>query len=372
MEDARDDTTSTAAQNSKESRPAKKTPLPHSKKSKTLPITQQNDDEEMDNDSQVVTVPISLAFLAAGVLTTGMLANSQKDIRLILAGMTNNNAQRSVTTAHCAGPVNVEDEEEQAPIYLPAPDLSGVDITKFFKLPLPVKVEPWVPDCPQAYGRFEMDVESLIKWDAIQLSRRQGRFGILAPVDQRAYDLRAPWNRKPLGWTDVTAAYNKEANVSWSIECVRQRFENANQIIFETTGVYFGSLELLDYYGIPLDIDWKNANASKTSKAKSRNTEDPKTELKTAWRKALNFEVAGAVELLIQPPSGGAIVRLVSAKVAKSLRIDASNMIRCTEDAFDRRYTCVCFGIGHIFPKRVYQLKRFAKFETTKGEFRQA
>jgi hypothetical protein len=218
MEDARDDTTSTAAQNSKESRPAKKTPLPHSKKSKTLPITRQNDNEEMDKDSQVVpnviTVPISLDPLAAGVLTTGKLANSQRDIRLILAGTTNNNAQPSVTSAHFAGPVNVEDEEEQASIYLPAPKFSGVDITNFFKLPLPAKVEPWVPDCPQAYGRFEMDVESLIKWDVIQLSGRQGRFGILTPIDQRAYDLRAPWNRKPLGWADVTAAYNKEANAS--------------------------------------------------------------------------------------------------------------------------------------------------------------
>jgi hypothetical protein len=376
MEDAGDDTISIAAKNAKESRPAKKTPLRHSKKSETLPITQHNDDEEMNKDGHVtlnvVTAPISLALLPTGVSTTGKFANSHKDTKFILAGATNDDVEPCVTTAQYAAPIDVEDEKGRVPRYLPAPNFSGVDITSFFKLPLPAKVEPWVPECPQAYSRFETDVDRLIKWDVIQLSGRQGRFGSLAPVDQRAYDLRAPWNVKPLGWAEVTAAYNKEANATWSIECVRQRFENANQIIFAATGVYFGSLGLLNYYGIPLDIDWRNANAGKTSKAKSKKTEYANAELKTTWRKALGFKIDGAVELLIQPPSGGAIIRLVSAKVAKSLRIDASNIIRCTEDTFDRWYSCVCFGIGHNFPKRVYQLKKFAKFEKTKGEFQQS
>jgi hypothetical protein len=354
-EDAANDTTTSAAQGADKSS--------HDQDSKTISAEQKNDDEEMDDQTPAASTPtsgpISLAMLAAGAVVTGKFANSARDLMLRLAGATNNDAQPSVTAAQSPAPVDAEDEEIQAPVPLLAPDVSGVSIAAFFKLPLPAKVEPWIPKCPQAYGRYGTNVDSLVNWDVVQRSGKQGRFGVLTPIDRRSYDLRAAWNRKPLGWTEVKAAYNKEANTTLSNECLRQHFENANQIIFAATGVFFGSLGLKDDYGIPLDLDWKNANAGKTSKTKLTKEVDPNAELKKAWRKALGFKVPRVVQFLIRPLSGSVVTRIADARIIEHLGIDSSKDVRCTEATFDRWYSCICFGTTLTFPMRVFQLRKF-------------
>jgi hypothetical protein len=362
-----------AAQDPMESRPK-----PRSKKIKTPATVQEDGDNDAEWDTRkvprAVTGPISLASLAAGVTTTGKYSSRNRSTTLTLPGAANDDAEPSATTVAPVAPTNPGYSQTPAVAHRPAPDVAGVNLDDFFTSPLPAKVQPWNLRCPQAYGRYETAITNLIKWKAIAASGKHGRFGAIQEIDRRVYDLRAPWNHKPLSFTELAKQYNKESGKKqYSIEGLRQRFENANQIVFKTTGVYFGSLGLSEF-GIPLDNDIKNANsAKKPKKAKSETAAVPDEEPITAYKKPSvhEVEVAEAAENDLELP--GRTVHLLLAREVyeivqsaidnEAYREDAVSFEFFTDDALNRWQSCVCFGVRHTFPKRVYKLSKFAVYE---------
>jgi hypothetical protein len=199
-----------AAQEPMESRPR-----PRSKKTKTPSTIQEDGDNDAEWDTRkvprAVTGPISLASLAAGVTTTGKYPSRNRSTTLIVPGAANDDAEPPATTVAPAAPTNPGHSQTPAVAHRPAPDVAGVNLDDFFTSPLPAKVQPWNLPCPQAYGRYETAITSLIKWKAIAASGKHGRFGAIQEIDQRVYDLRAPWNHKPLSFTDLAKQYNKES-----------------------------------------------------------------------------------------------------------------------------------------------------------------
>jgi hypothetical protein len=352
---------------------------PRSKKTKTPATVQEDGDNDAEWDTRkvprAVTGPISLASLATGVTTTGKYSSRNRSTTLTLPGAANDDAELSATTVAPAAPTNPGHSQTPAVAHRPAPDVAGVNLDDFFTSPLPAKVQPWNLPCPQAYGRYETAITSLIKWKAIAASGKHGRFGAIQEIDQRVYDLRAPWNHKPLSFTDLAKQYNKESGKKqYSIEGLRQRFENANQIIFATTGVYFGSLGLSEY-GIPLDNDIKNANsAKKPKKAKSETAAVPDEQPIAAYKKPSvhEFEVSEVVEDDLELP-GRTVPLLLAREIYEGVQSainneayleDAVSFEFFTDDALNRWQSCVCFGVRHTFPKRVYKLSKFAVYET--------
>jgi hypothetical protein len=372
--DDEDDDDFEAAQEPMESRPR-----PRSKKTKTSATVQEDGDNDAEWDTRkvprAVTGPISLASLAAGVTTTGKYPSRDRSTTLTLPGAANDDAEPSATTVAPAAPTNPGNSPTPAVAHRPAPDVAGINLDDFFTIPLPAKVQPWNLHCPQAYGRYETAITSLVKWKAIAASGKHGRFGAIQEIDQRVYDLRAPWNHKPLSFTDLTKQYNKESGKKqYSIEGLRQRFENANQIIFATTGVYFGSLGLSEY-GIPLDNDIKNANSGKKpKKAKSETAAVPDAEPIAVYKKPSihEFEVSEVVEDDLELP-GRTVPLLLARELYEGVQSainneayleDAVSFEFFTDDALNRWQSCVCFGVRHTFPKRVYKLSKFAVYET--------
>jgi hypothetical protein len=64
------------------------------------------------------------------------------------------------------------------------------------------------------------------------------------------------------------------------------------------------------------------------------------------------------VTLVLQLPGGhGYATRHITREVLRCLSITADDIIPCTTEVFDRWYSCMCFGLRHTLPKRVYRLK---------------
>jgi hypothetical protein len=80
---------------------------------------------------------------------------------------------------------------------------------------------------------------------------------------QEAYELRRPWDKKPLAWDKVAQKVflppSKDGTTrNISPEGGRKRFKAANKAVFELTGVYFPESSLgLEGHGIPLHKDLK-------------------------------------------------------------------------------------------------------------------
>ncbi|RYN44396.1 hypothetical protein AA0114_g10008 [Alternaria tenuissima] len=80
---------------------------------------------------------------------------------------------------------------------------------------------------------------------------------------QEAYELRRPWDKKPLAWDKVAQKvflppFKDGSTRNISPEGGRKRFKAANKAVFELTGVYFPESSLgLEGHGIPLHKDLK-------------------------------------------------------------------------------------------------------------------
>ncbi|CAN9131372.1 unnamed protein product [Alternaria alternata] len=80
---------------------------------------------------------------------------------------------------------------------------------------------------------------------------------------QEAYELRRPWDKKPLAWDKVAQKvflppFKDGTTRNISPEGGRKRFKAANKAVFELTGVYFPESSLgLEGHGIPLHKDLK-------------------------------------------------------------------------------------------------------------------
>jgi hypothetical protein len=260
---------------------------------------------------------------------------------------------------------------------LPAPDIAGVTLGDFFTKPLPAKVTPWNLDCPQAYGRYDQETDSPINWGADAFSK-------LELIDQRVYDLRAPWNPKHRTDDEVVKLYEEITGKKYSNQGLRKRFEETNRTIFVATGVYFQSIGL-QKYGIPTDADMKGKMKQTGSGQYAGTTYKPakKSEKKQAAKKdsvdkvdefdkvkeTKGVKVPEAAEFILETtPEFGCISGLISIEVMETLCIDFSkdmysadvNFDYCTEATFDRWYSCVCFGHRYTLPKRVYKLKELS------------
>lgn len=117
-----------------------------------------------------------------------------------------------------------------------------------FNVEIPGLHTPWLQDFPQPHARFSQDTPCPISWPMVS--------GLGDP-DRDAYELRAPWNPKPMSWEGAVKAYvqkhGQNANIK-SPEGLRKRFKRANLAIFKATGVYFYMSSLgLEEFDIPVD-----------------------------------------------------------------------------------------------------------------------
>jgi hypothetical protein len=193
------------------------------------------------------------------------------------------------------------------------------------------------------------------------------------------YDLYTPWNPHPRTDQQVVDLYQELTGEPkpYTTEGLRKHFVVANKAIFSATGVYFcfKGKGLRKKYGIPTDnamacamretgsgryagTVYKPANKPGKQKQKQKISEGDAIDEVEEVKEIMLNEV-NAVELILQPPGGlGYVSRFVSKKLVDTFQIDSSEIHYCTEAAFDRWYSCICFGARHTLPKRVYRLKQ--------------
>jgi hypothetical protein len=177
--------------------------------------------------------------------------------------------------------------------------------------------------------------------------------------DRIIYELRAPWNPKPLSWSQVQETYNNLHGAYFSLEGIRKCFGRANKVVFAATGVYFlGSSLGLTGSGIPIDTammkDLVNAGLILKPVAKSKKAA-PKV---GGAASDLNFDGEVSRLVILQPGTTAHVERLVSREIVKALSIDHDCILQVSASTFDRWYSCIAFGLRHTFPKRVYKLKQ--------------
>lgn len=148
---------------------------------------------------------------------------------------------------------------------------------------------------------------------------------------------------------------------SYAEEGVRKLFRKANLAIYNATGVYFlhSSIGLMEEHDIPTDTtmasDLEKAGLSQ-SKA-SKQTKAARKPNNTCSTFDGSTITVSAVTVVLQPRGRAQPEqRYISEEVAKTCGIHDGQQIACSGDVFDRWYSCLCFGLRHSLPKRVYLL----------------
>jgi hypothetical protein len=238
-----------------------------------------------------------------------------------------------------------------------------------FTQPLTAPITPWPHPFPAPTPRLTYTLTSCpIDWTNVP---------DLEPQHIEAYELRAPWNPRPMTFGAVAAQtqfLNNKAEQPVE-ECVRKRFKIANISIFERTGVYFQeSSQGLEKYGVEKPAKSTKETAPRPTRPSASGT-PPRT---TATRKIRRLHGDGeaavyegeVVAVQLQAPSESrpsvrvCDVRLIPAydelvTHEELLGDDDEPYIEAvvpffpfSTEAFDHWHSSVCLGRAKEFPKR--------------------
>ncbi|KAF2828258.1 hypothetical protein CC86DRAFT_465975 [Ophiobolus disseminans] len=230
---------------------------------------------------------------------------------------------------------------------------AGGSHANIFNVPLPERFTPWPFSYGQATLQFTDDIPCPVNWSALA--------AVSVPLKHEhiaTYEARHPWSPNPLSFIKVIPVVQEVIGRRLSQEGVRKWFRKANLAIYNATGVYFihSSIGLEDH-DIPTDkemgteIAKAGISPSKASK-QAKNVHKPDDS-------SSPFDVAAeyvpATAIILQLP-GRAIIkqRFISEEVAKMCGIEHGQRIACSVETFGQWYTCLCFGLRHSFPKRLY------------------
>lgn len=196
---------------------------------------------------------------------------------------------------------------------------------------------------------YEDEVECPIEWSY---------FPDLTEKAIMAYELRRPWDTRGPPFERMPDIMKLQLAHKYSHENVRKMFGRANLAVFNATGVYFlfSSLGLSRRgHDVPTDKtilkDLSHANCPRVRIAKQ-------TESGGSFYSS-PLQCFGKVSniLLKLPGVAGHTHRSIPAEMATKYGIEEAIVIECSPEVFDRWYSCLCFGLRHSVPKRVYTLK---------------
>ncbi|KAJ4376797.1 hypothetical protein N0V86_006915 [Didymella sp. IMI 355093] len=238
-----------------------------------------------------------------------------------------------------------------------------------FTQALAAPITPWFHPFPAPTPRLTYTLTSCpVDWTKVPG---------LEPQHIEAYELRAPWNSRPMTFGAVAAQTQFLNNVGKqpAEEGVRKRFKIANISIFERTGVYFqDSSQGLEKYGVEKPAKPKKETASRSTCPSASGTSRRTTATQKVCKLHGDGEAAvykgEIVAVQLQAPSeSGPSVRICDARLIPAYDelityeeffddddepyIQAvAPFLPFSAEAFDHWHSSVCLGRAKEFPKR--------------------
>jgi hypothetical protein len=218
-----------------------------------------------------------------------------------------------------------------------------------FTVDPPKKFSPWPFEYVEATVPYEKDIACPIDWSQLPP---------LKATEIMAYEIRKPWNPNRPPFENMRDIVEEQTGDHYSKEGVRKMFGRANAAVYNATGVYFlhSSLGLQKKHGIPNETEMlKGLGDAGMPQGRAAKPSDSAR----SSDESLPVFTYPSITVLLQPPGqSGYITRVMSEEIASVCGIEDGMFIGCTSDAFDRWYSCFCFGLRYSLPKRVYKLSQ--------------